>query len=586
MIYFLVTWTLLLLLSLPIGLGIAHRAGVDLPLVSDPASRRRFLLCPIAPEAVLMTWLGVLALGIALFSASLWLPLSPAVGMGVGGCLAGIALVQPTVRKDILQLGQALGWIHRLALGAIALLVAAATLAPVTWIDTGLYHYGTLRWLADYGTVVGVALIHDRFGFASSWFTLAAPFNPDVLGSHGTAIANGFLLWLLLLQGWAALTRIVTAKATIPDWFGVSSLAILIALFFGSSLMMEIVVSPSPDIPIIVLAMLLSCLLLISDEQNPTTADGLTFLILGLGAAAVTVKLSGLPLLGIGGLVFLARFYTRPRSLLLGIGIVAIILTPLLIFGWLTSGCPLYPSGILCLDLPWSLPQDIGDDARAQIHGWQLWFGSPPEGTPWLPWVFREWLFLSITNKLLILLGLISLVATGFLLRRWWRSPARAVIRGPIWVSALGLFGSAFALILSPLIRFGLGYLILIPAMAIAWLGHAWIEPRWARLPVARMTLSGRSRAVALVLLGIIGLVTLSRGRSHLLLPPPLPSVPLTPNQVHDVVYVHPVRVGEDLCWDAPNPCALGPLDLEIRLRHPEAGLAGGLERVPPREGE
>ncbi len=584
MLYFLVMWVLLLLLCVPIGLGLAHRAGVHLSLVPDDAHPANRLMCPFQPEAVLITWLGVLGIAIALFSMSLWVPLSPLVGLAVGGSLAAIALRQASVRHDLQTLRQAIGWRQGLGIGALALLAAAATVQPVTWIDTGLYHYGTIRWLADYGTVVGVALIHDRFGFASSWFALAAPFNPVILDGRGTAIANGFLLWLLLLQGWAALTRIVSSKATIPDWFGASSLGLLIALFFGSSLMMEIVVSPSPDIPIILLAILLSSFLLISDEQNPMTADGLAFVILGLGAVAVTVKLSGLPLLAIGGLFFVGRYYQKPRSLLVGLGLVTIILLPMTIFGWLTSGCPLYPSSVMCLDLPWSLPQDAGEEARAQIHGWQLWFGSPPEGTPWLPWVFREWISLGITNKLLVGLGLLSTIATMLLLHRWWRSPYRAVIRGPIWVSALGLLGSAFTLILSPLIRFGLGYLILIPAMAIAWLGHAWIEPRWQRLPRPGLQLGKQWPWISVGLVAAIAAVTTVRGYPNLLLPPLLPSARVTTAQMQDISYVHPIDVGVDLCWDAPNPCALGPLELEVRLRQPNRGLAGGFERVLPNE--
>ncbi|TVQ18497.1 MAG: hypothetical protein EA367_14580 [Leptolyngbya sp. DLM2.Bin15] len=582
MLYFLVMWVLLLLLCLPIGLGLAHRAGVHLSLVPDDAPSLNLWMCPFQPEAVLITWLGVLGVAIALFSISLGLPLSPLVGLGASVGLAAIALRQASVRHDLQTLGKAIGWRQGLGMGALALLAAAATVQPVTWIDTGLYHYGTIRWLADYGTVVGVALIHDRFGFASSWFALAAPFNPVMLDSRGTAIANGFLLWLLLLQGWAALTRIVSSKATIPDWFGASSLAILIALFFGSALMMEIVVSPSPDIPIILLAILLSSFLLISDEQNPMTADGLAFISLGLGAAAVTVKLSGLPLLAIGGLFFVGRYYQRPRSLLVGLGLVAMILLPITLFGWFTSGCPLYPSSVMCLDLPWSLPQDAGEEARAQIHGWQLWFGTPPDDTPWLPWVFREWISLGITNKLLVGLGLLSTVATMLLLHRWWRSPYRAVIRGPIWVSALGLLGSAFTLILSPLIRFGLGYLILIPAMAIAWLGHAWIEPRWQRLPLPNLHLGGQGRWIAVGLVGAIAAVAVAQASPNIVLPPPLPSVQVTTAQMQDLSYVHPIDVGVDLCWDAPNPCALGPLEWEIQLRQPERGLAGGFELVLP----
>lgn len=68
--------------------------------------------------------------------------------------------------------------------------IANLTTQRVTWYDVGLYHFGSIRWLAEHGAVPGLALINSKFGFTSSWFALAAPFNPEIFGSRVSAVTK------------------------------------------------------------------------------------------------------------------------------------------------------------------------------------------------------------------------------------------------------------------------------------------------------------------------------------------------------------------------------------------------------------
>lgn len=582
MLYLLLCWFILGIVALAVGLGICQQLGLSLPVANPLAESNRSkatFISPFSTSLMLLVWIGLLGISVTLLSVSLILPLSPGVGLGVGIGLLGLSWRRAETRTEwrrLLAIGRVGGWGLVLA---IALITAFGMTRPVVWDDTGLYHYGAIRWLADYGSVVGVALIHDRFGFVSSWFALAAPFSGSALDSRALSVTNGFVMWILGLQGWAVFSRVCQAPTQFLDWFrGVSVFALLV-MTLGSTLIQQLFISPSPDVPIMMLAIVMSELFLLGAEStDPATRDGCAWLALGLGVGAVTIKLSGLPLLGMGGLYFLHHYRRHGMRLLQGVGLIGVIGLPYATFGWLASGCPLYPSTALCLDVPWRLPMQTAAIARDQIQGWTSWFPNPPPGTPIWRWMLGQWLQMSVANQLFGGLAILSVGLGGWMIYQIWRSPTPFML-GLVWASGLGLLGSVFTFVISPLLRFGLGYLLVLPGVIIAWLCFVGIEPHWVRqpLPVGR-------KWHLVIGSGMTGLVVVAIAHSVwagvLWVPPPLHRVPVAYDRMNDVAYRYPAAVGQDLCWAIPNPCALGPLEVEIQLRHPERGLSGGFERV------
>src|SRR5580692_1131406 len=59
----------------------------------------------------------------------------------------------------------------------LALIALFVSMREINFYDTALYHQQAVKWLAEHGLVRGVALVYYRFGFVSSWFSLAAPLN-------------------------------------------------------------------------------------------------------------------------------------------------------------------------------------------------------------------------------------------------------------------------------------------------------------------------------------------------------------------------------------------------------------------------
>src|SRR5580704_10519818 len=163
MLLYLVCWTILVASGVAVGSVLLSIAGGSaFPRFGD--------------RMIAAAWLGMLAIAAVLLGLSVLVPLSPAVGFGVIAILSAVSLSVKSVRSDF---GKLFGLLSKPVTAGIALLAAAAALNATRFVeayDTGLYHYPLTRWLATYGTVRGLALIHFRFGFSSSWFALAAPF--------------------------------------------------------------------------------------------------------------------------------------------------------------------------------------------------------------------------------------------------------------------------------------------------------------------------------------------------------------------------------------------------------------------------
>ncbi len=93
--------------------------------------------------------------------------------------------------------------------GSFTVLVLLYTAGPTSMDDTESYHIQMIKWINEYGTVKGIAVLHERFGFNSSWFLAVAGFVPSNNPLAVYSILNGSLSLLLgyyliseLIRGW------------------------------------------------------------------------------------------------------------------------------------------------------------------------------------------------------------------------------------------------------------------------------------------------------------------------------------------------------------------------------------------------
>jgi hypothetical protein len=80
---------------------------------------------------------------------------------------------------------------------AFLVLIAIFNAGPVTMDDTASYHVQMVKWVQEFGSVLGIANLHMRFGFNSSWFSTIGILSYPAIGLNTYLSLNGLLcVWL------------------------------------------------------------------------------------------------------------------------------------------------------------------------------------------------------------------------------------------------------------------------------------------------------------------------------------------------------------------------------------------------------
>lgn len=148
--------------------------------------------------------------------------------LGIVGPLGGPAarvfagLVVATGLVGALRSGVWRRWRLLVVLALTAALLALLSSVTPSNYDLGLYHAGSIAYVREGGTVVGLANLHDRFGFSSSMWPLSAFLGLGFWDGGEFRLLNGALG--LLLVGDVALrwrTGRQRQPSTIAMTFGV-----------------------------------------------------------------------------------------------------------------------------------------------------------------------------------------------------------------------------------------------------------------------------------------------------------------------------------------------------------------------------
>ena len=187
MLLFLISWMLLTASAAIVGSAVL--AAVKFPVFRHFGDR-----------IIIAIWLGLLTFAVTLLGLSIFLPLRPGISFALLAMLTGLAACSKSAR-DLLKIPANCRPNSAIAgIGILAAIVALDSTRLVRAFDTGLYHYQLVRWLSEYGTVPGLALLHFRFGFTSSWFALAAPFDFGPFQGRISGLLGGLAIFLALLH--------------------------------------------------------------------------------------------------------------------------------------------------------------------------------------------------------------------------------------------------------------------------------------------------------------------------------------------------------------------------------------------------
>jgi len=562
-------------------------------------------------RAMVATWLGLLVLVNLLLVLSLFAPLSPSVTAAAVLLLLGAALARQETRTELGHVCRQVSAANLIGVLTVMLGAAAYCSQVIVWYDSGLYHVQVVKWLTEQGLVPGLALIHSRFGFISSWFTLPALFNHGFLAGRVMALPGALCLALVTVHALVAWMRICGGETRRPDWFLGAALLLTIPVV----LLHGIPNAPTPDFPVIVLVLVVAWVILVvaggEGQVTGLAGEGRSRLVpLLLAVGAVSIKLSALPLLVIAGCFSLfGSPSTLRKSLLVVGGTAGLGLLPTAAAGIVVAGCAFYPVALSCVDLPWSLGAEAVAREVSLVRDFARWGSLAPEGASPLGWLSSWWRFEWVAAGLLLLSVLAAL----------WLAASRACKSyAERWVAVLGVVGIVYMLAAAPTWRFGLGYLVLLSALALTCsIGVFSALParlRWLR-PLRNFAFAGAVVGLFIVLhahlvprpsyrlldeaIAAGTIVSDDHPHFNLLLPPRTWNIAydldkatgrtvanrnvIVEDTVGDVHYSRTADADKsDLCWDAPLPCAWQRLE-EIRLRDFAKGLAGGFENVSAR---
>jgi hypothetical protein len=349
----------------------------------------------------------------------------------------------------------------------IILLIAYSANREVEHGDTFIYHFNAVKWVKEYSVVPGLANLHSRLGFNSSFFLFAALTDVGIYANQSAHIALSFLMVTCLIHFFVTIfdsKQIITKKVFCMLTFSY----LLIHSFWKPDIN-----SLSTDYPTAILSFIFGILLLDNIKYK-------ILLILPLSVIIFSFKISGIVALGIALIIFLGytfklKFEEKDkknlgRVLLFSISIFAILLIGFIIRNAFVSGWLLYPFPFGNLHLPWSVPNDFVIDMIEWIKSYpKLPGGASPnliKENNFFYWII-PWFdsFRKTTEYSLLFVSIFLLIFSSFNLKSmklyFLRKP------GLFFLLIFSLSGILFLFISAPDLRFGSFYFYILFASAV-----------------------------------------------------------------------------------------------------------------------
>ena len=237
--------------------------------------------------------------------------------------------------------------------------------------DTLLYHLAAVRWVADFGSVPGLANLHGRLGFNSALHPLSGLFGAPFGIAIGSEFANPVIVLCtcaVLLQGIRLNRKAFFAQGSIYA-------GLLLPLIL-SQLFSQCLSSPQPDVAGVAIAILVTWHLrevIFETETLPEIEQSSFLRVLMAGSLVVMLKLSYAALgLAAAALVTLVILIRRRRfiAILLPVLLVFLSSIPWVCRGYITSGYPLYPSELGAIHFDWTVPPEAASSDKKWILSW------------------------------------------------------------------------------------------------------------------------------------------------------------------------------------------------------------------------
>jgi len=309
--------------------------------------------------------------------------------------------------------------------------------------DTYLYNFNAVAWNREFSVVPGLANLHNRLGFNSSFNLFAAFVELGIKEGYSVFIVNGFLFVTIALQ---YLHHVFNSQIKIAN-----KLLILFLLpFIYLTLVEENLSSLSTDLAMYSIVLSWLGTLLVYPR--------LTFLLLTQSFLILVFKLSGIFVAILSFLlmnIFNKNFYK------------VVLLPFLIVFGFMLrnlfiSGYPLYPNTFLKTNFSWSLPLEKAKNEALDIKAWSRmpgndYMSSIDQGfTYWWP---QWWQRASVTNEIKILFFAVPVLIFFAGSKKWSKEELLVLM---VCIASL-----SFIFYQAPDLRFGRIFFWLLGALAL-----------------------------------------------------------------------------------------------------------------------
>lgn len=426
-----------------------------------------------------------------------------------------------------------------------------STLTPAN-ADTGIYHAQAIHWIETYPVVPGLANLHERLGYDSSWLLANAIFSLSFLNLQSFHLLMGTLFLLMAGYFYMGINKLLDGKYRLSNFL---KLGFFVGIFFY---LIDQVSSPGTDAPTTLLIWFLITETVQSLEEH-LPFDNLSYFFLSLLAFfCVTFKLSSAPITLLVIALLIMLFHLKKYKQVGWIILFAtIILVPFVTRNFILTGYPVFPGfpfNIFHFD--WTVPiEQVGTESKV-IH----WFAMLPR-VPLnefekmrLRDQIIQWYYNLIPRQKAILLFIP--IAIGFnvllLIFKSWRA---FIKQNPalILVDLTALLGCIFWFESAPAFRFGFGFL-LSAVFLFGFLPIAYVLQFIPRLKIFTslviLLFCGAS-----VLVNVKPLIKPLAVKETLVMPAAYPNWSSQPCSFANFKLL--CQAGYDECWYSPFPCAI-----------------------------
>lgn len=354
-------------------------------------------------------------------------------------------------------------------LAVLIVLLLVYITAGNTWhYDTDLYHAQAIRWIEQFGVVKGLGNLHNRFAYNSAFFCLQALFSLKFAINQSLHSLNGFVAAVMLCYAAGTLNIWRKERLTTSDFYKIG-----IFIYFSYLENSLLISSPGSDLLTLCMVLYISAKWaeLIERQEREPVEYGILCL---LAVWTVTIKLSA------GLLVFLAVYpavtlirQKRWKEIFFFLGVGVLVVAPFLIRNVYVSGYLVYPySSLDFFNVDWKMAASVAADDSREIMAWGRGMTSrtmyDADFSIWFPrWFDNQQGMI----KTLFLFNIVCMVIlAGYSVRIILRK------RKDCGASMLLLSVSAAQVIMwfvtAPLIRYGLTYMLLLPAFLLGLICH------------------------------------------------------------------------------------------------------------------